>query len=220
MSVSNVRGCRRAHRRKQAANAPIGCHVSGGGRMARRLRCGGLIMSSLSYPRALHVLPILLLTASLAHPGELRPFEHHVRTTDPHLRALIRHGVDTSPTFNTLVDQLTRTDIIVIVVPGQMAEPNLDGELTFMVKAGGMRYLKVELACDRHPRQLLAAIAHELQHAAEIAGFPAIVDDESMARAYAQFIGYEKTPHRGRRRFDSQAAIDAGRQVWKEASGD
>lgn len=85
-----------------------------------------------------------------------------------------------------------------------------------MVAAGGVRYVKVQAAWDRPGQRQLATIAHELQHATEIAEAPAIVDDESMAEEYGRRIGFEKDQHHGRRRFESQAAIEAGQRVWRE----
>ena len=73
------------------------------------------IMSSLS-PRFVLIIPILLLAATVASAGELRRFEHHVRTTDVDLRALIRHGVDTSPAFSAIVDGHITTVIAGVVL--------------------------------------------------------------------------------------------------------
>jgi hypothetical protein len=65
-------------------------------------------------------------------------------------------------------------------------------------------------------RQQIAMMAHELQHAVEIAETPAIVDGESLVREYKR-IGYVNTwstlPGVA---FDTQAAVRAGEQVLKE----
>jgi hypothetical protein len=146
---------------------------------------------------------------------ELLPFEHHVRTTDPHLRALVRHGVDTSATFAEIVTHLTQTDVLVYVEQARFANPQLDGQLTFVVSTGGVRYLRIQIGWARPPRQQLAALAHELRHAIEVAGAPAIIDDQSLAEEYGR-LGIEKSQHVGRRQFETGAAIEAGRRVWRE----
>jgi hypothetical protein len=81
--------------------------------------------------------------------------------------------------------------------------------------AAGLRYVVVRMA--RFPRaQQIAMMAHELQHAVEIAETPAIVDGESLAREYKR-IGFENQwsslPGLS---FDTQAAVRTGQQVLKE----
>ena len=107
------------------------------------------------------------------------------------------------------------TDVLVYVEPRRFANPRLEGTLTFITNAGGRHYLKVQFAADRTPRQQLAAIGHELQHALEVARSPAIGSSMTLAHEYMQ-IGWEKQPDQGGRRFESSAAIQAGQRVWRE----
>ena len=62
---------------------------------------------------------------------------------------------------------------------------------------------------------LIGLLGHELQHAAEIAGEPSVVDHESLAACYRR-IGFS-SPAGGRNRFESTAAIEAGRRVTRDA---
>jgi hypothetical protein len=64
--------------------------------------------------------------------------------------------------------------------------------------------------------QQIAILAHELQHAVEIADTPAIVDGESLVREYHR-IGYVNAASAlPGIAFDTRAAVHAGQQVLKE----
>jgi hypothetical protein len=88
-------------------------------------------------------LVFLALPTSLSFAGELRAFEHHVRTEHPQVRALLRRGFDTSPSLRAMIERLMATDVLVYVEPQRFANPRLEGTLTFITMAGGRRYLKV-----------------------------------------------------------------------------
>ena len=141
-----------------------------------------------------------------------------LRITDRHVRSLVADGVVHSPFFRALVDQLERSDVVVYIRCGRLPS-RLDGQLTFVSAAGGLRYVLVQIAWDRPAQRKIAILGHELQHALEIAALPAIVDQPSMVREYAR-IGFER--ERGIdvvTRFDTTAAIEAGERVWKEMTG-
>jgi hypothetical protein len=87
--------------------------------------------------------------------------------------------------------------------------------LTFLTKAAGYRYVVVRMAQFSRLQQI-AMMAHELQHAVEIADTPAIVDGPSLVREYRQ-IGYENVRSQlPGISFDTRAAVRAGEQVLKE----
>jgi hypothetical protein len=94
-----------------------------------------------------------------------------------------------------------------------------DGRLTFLSAVGGYRYVVVRMSRFSRMQQI-AMMAHELQHAVEIAETPAIVDGESLVREYKR-IGYVNTlsPLPGVA-FDTRAAVRAGEQVMKELMQD
>jgi hypothetical protein len=157
----------------------------------------------------------LLLATQTSVADPLRDFEHHVRTLDPQLRALIRRGVDTSPSLRALVAALMHSDVLVYVERQRLANPALAGMLTFVTRAGGVRYLRIQIAWDLAPQRQIATLAHELQHAIEVARTPSVIDSPTLAQAYAH-IGWERE-RRGRQRgFESDAAIKAGIRVYRE----
>jgi hypothetical protein len=93
-------------------------------------------------------------------------------------------------------------------------DPGVAAHVSFMAAAGGRRYLAISVDPKYAGCQLTALLGHELQHAAEIAGEPSVVDARSLAAVYRR-IGFAS----GRweqERYESRAAIDVGRQVMRE----
>src|SRR5262245_831054 len=75
----------------------------------------------------------------------------HIRTTDDRLRRLLDVGMRGSPTFRALVKRLLASDVVVYLWCNGTKSAALDGRLTFLSAAGGLRYLVVQLA--RLPRE-------------------------------------------------------------------
>ena len=159
---------------------------------------------------------LVFVTASPAAAGQLLEFEKHVRTTDASLRALIRDARATSPTFRRLLARLERSDVIVYVTRQYDLPVTIDGQVTFTAMAGGVRYLHIRLAWNRAPRRLVATLAHELQHAVEIADAEDVVDEASLARAYARMGEPSALNVRSTQAFETREAVDIGQRVWRE----
>ncbi len=167
-----------------------------------------------SFRRAL-ISVFFLLTLPLgasAHPGsEPHP---HIRPLDKDLRALVESGIRESPSFRALVAQLDASDVVVYIRCGRSMRSGLSGQLTFMGASSGLRYVVVSIEHDALPERKIATIGHELMHAVEIAATPSIVDSASLGGEYARFgkagrAGMDFV-------YDTNAAIDVGRQVWRE----
>lgn len=170
---------------------------------------------------ALHPsVPLLALVALLAlgpaidaHAGDPVPSFPHIRAADPHLRALITEATAVSPTVRALVERITASNVIVYVACEVDPHVRLPGRLNFVTAAGGLRYVVIRLKL-RQRNKAIALLAHELQHAAEIADNPSIVDEASLAREYER-IGYRSHSAHGVA-FDTKAAVETGRRVAAE----
>jgi hypothetical protein len=166
--------------------------------------------------RSLTVFCLLVATPSVSMAADSiadSPRRPPIRSTDRRLRSLLEEGVRLSPTLRALVVRLHASDVVVYLQCDGPAGP--DGRLTFLVSAGGYRYVVVRMA--RLPRaQQIAMMAHELQHAVEIAETPAIVDGPSLVREYKR-MGYvnpwSELPGIA---FDTRAAVRAGEQALRE----
>jgi hypothetical protein len=164
---------------------------------------------------------LLVLVAALAlelasearagDPARPIPDVPHIRTADPHVRALIDDAIAASSTARALVTRLSRSDVVVYVACERDPQVRLYGRMNFVSAAGGLRYVLIRLK----PRAAaIATLAHELRHAVEIADAPTIVDDVSLAREYER-MGY-RTPSPHGRAFETRAAVEAGRLVREE----
>jgi hypothetical protein len=148
---------------------------------------------------------------------ELPPKYCQVRTTDSRISVAVDIGLRESPTFRELVDRINASDVVVYVTaePGELP-PGVDGQLTFLSATGGFRYVMVRVNARLPALRLVSLLGHELQHVREIADTDAIVDPDTMARAYATRLGYHNRWNTDRNRFDSSAAVKAGERVLKE----
>ena len=144
----------------------------------------------------------------------------HVRPTNSRLIAALGRGFALSPTMHGLIVDIDAAPVIVYLHDAGCPS---GAESCLMIGAatGGVRYLHVNfrLTDVRRNRfldfqdRLVAQIAHELQHALEIARHASIVDGASLAARYRQ-LGKDQT--RGARTFETAEALLAGRTVLRE----
>jgi hypothetical protein len=148
--------------------------------------------------------------------------ERRIRTTDRRIHTLIDQAIDVSPSLRALVERIERSDVVVYVQCQRYSASRAAGRLTFISAAGGLRYVMVRLMRLDSRAQQIALLAHELQHAAEIAETPAIVDGPSLAREYQRFGHVSPLSTSRGMAFDTTAAIEMGQKVFDEivAAGD
>jgi len=108
----------------------------------------------------------------------------HVRATEPRILALLDAGISRSPLFRGLVAALDESDVIVYIEP-KIARQNLGGYLRHHVVAqGGYRYLRIVIDTQGSESRLIPVLAHELQHALEIARSPNARDAGRMREVF------------------------------------
>jgi hypothetical protein len=161
---------------------------------------------------ALLVGSLIATSALAAEPGQAWR-EARVRPQNPRLTDLLRTGVARSATFRELVNRLESGNVIVYLTTSPLRS-NLAGKLTWMTKAGNFRYLKATLNIEQSADQMIATLAHELQHALEVSEEQEVTDQRSLLALY-QRIG---RPNRSGllEAWETQAAQDAGIQVRRE----
>lgn len=98
----------------------------------------------------------------------------HVRALDPLLRRLIERGIAGSATFRRLVADLNASDVIVHVERGRIRNGLRGYLLHRVVESNGFRYLRISVDTRLPEPLVIAIIAHELQHALEVARAPAV----------------------------------------------
>ena len=138
----------------------------------------------------------------------------HVRGASPRMTQLLQLAIQRSYTFASLVKQIDATDVIVHVEEVPTLPSGIDGRLTFVHAAGGVRYLRAQVAMGRGVIDLMSTVDHELQHALEVALAREVRDEASFEALYVR-IG-DKPAHPDR--YDTPAAREAGRRVRDEMS--
>ena len=134
----------------------------------------------------------------------------------PHVRAaanavmLLDEAAARSATVRELIDRLGATDVIVYVEV--TASPEIPVARTKLVTAtANARFLRIGLRAALPPYDVTPLIAHELQHAIEIAERPDVRDEQAVRQLY-QRIGHQH----GVDRYETEAAGDVERQVRAE----
>jgi len=125
------------------------------------------------------------------------------------MQRLIDQAARRSPMVQALIDRLQEHDVTVYVRARVFAQLDLEGRVSLLSTVGGHRYLVIELACGRSELAQMATLGHELFHALEIAGAPAVVNAATLADLYSR-IGTKTTDSGGLRTFETEAAAAAG----------
>ena len=122
-------------------------------------------------------LAIVLLSGLLSVQGH-----QSVRTDDGHMRAALDSGLARSATFKALVAGLDTSDVIVYVEPKVRMPIGLQAYLAHqMALVGKYRVLRIVVSVDLHGDTLLSILAHELQHALEVADAPTVRTDHALS---------------------------------------
>ena len=143
------------------------------------------------------------------------PLDSHVRSSDDRLLKVLRDGVARSPTLRDLIGVLNRSDVIVYIESRGRMRTGFSAYLVHqIVTAGNHRYLKVvvnrELARDR----LTGVIAHELQHAREVAEAANVRSSADMAALFKRLDSGMCVLIRSCTETDAAVRLEAA--VWDE----
>ncbi|MCX6552383.1 MAG: hypothetical protein NTY02_15500, partial [Acidobacteria bacterium] len=147
----------------------------------------------------------------------VRPPWTHTRALTDAAVELLTDAAGRSAIVRAQLEELERADVVVYLVDSMNdSGDGIRATLEFVSCAAGTRYLLVRL--DRWwlgPNQRVAMLAHELQHALEIAAAPDVTDTSRMVRLYRR-IGWEAAAGR----FESDGARSVGNRVGQQlASG-
>ena len=107
-----------------------------------------------------------------------------IRPEDASIRALVATGLERSPTFRDLKARLDASDVIVYIRVSR-CPARLGACLAWASTSGGTRRLLITLdRFGRSPDELTALLAHELQHANEVASATEITDFASFQKSF------------------------------------
>lgn len=151
-----------------------------------------------------------LAIASGANPSELN-VPGSIRPESPAVRALIARGLERSQTFRDLVRRLDATDVVVYV----RFTPPCNGRVPACLLWGSSdrTHRRLLIKVDRFGRsenELTALVAHELQHASEVASAPDITDIASFQ------VWFAAHGRRGWHGFETDRAGEMTKKVMAE----
>lgn len=83
-----------------------------------------------------------------------------------------------------ILDGLEQSNVIVYVTCEQFRTVTIEGRTLWVVARAGARYLRVRIDCQVPVQRLVRILAHELEHAGEVAGVTGVIDDSGFARLF------------------------------------
>jgi hypothetical protein len=138
------------------------------------------------------------------------PVFMRVRTNSAVVATLIQEATQRSATFRSLVETIHVSDGIVYVNEGDCGH-GVRACLADVKAAGPNRILRIQVDTRKADWDLMGSIGHELRHAVEVLGDPAITSNAAM------YFFYTRTGRRGTATsFETQAAVEAGHAVRGE----
>jgi hypothetical protein len=143
-----------------------------------------------------------MLVAGGGHAGHADALTPRVRPVTPFVRALIDETAARSMTVRDLLARLACTDVIVYIE--MTAATDVPVARTKLVASSpGVRFLRIGINARLPFLDLAPMLAHELQHAVEIAEHDEVTDEAGMRRLFTR-IGRA----RGGDRYETEAARD------------
>ncbi len=140
----------------------------------------------------LFVFPLLALAAMpLAPSAVLESPTRHVRSSDAYVTSLLRDGFYRSPTFARLIARLEHSDLIIHIETSQMLPAGIEGRLILLPLAHGTRYVRIQIGVHESHADAVALLAHELEHAQEVADAPGVTDLTALVALYER-IGFRR----------------------------
>jgi len=161
---------------------------------------------------------LLVCLASCARDataGDVPGLFTRVRSTERFMISLIREGYDRSSTFGSLVDTLQQSNVIVYVQPAVCAGGRIRSCLTSVNGSAAERHIRINVDTRTSHNALIGTIAHELQHAVEIAEHTDVFDAPAARRLY-RAIGIGRCRDGLSDECETRSAIAAESRVMEE----
>jgi hypothetical protein len=146
--------------------------------------------------------------------AEARMFTR-VRGLDAEFQALIREGDARSITFRDLVDEIQRSNTIVMIQYGQCAKGLIRSCVAHVSGDPKARNIRIVINTRTTNDRLIATIAHELHHAVEIIRTPDATDAEQVMALYRR-IGKGDCAKGRSDRCETEAALAVEAKVLDE----
>jgi hypothetical protein len=138
-----------------------------------------------------------------------------VKPADPEMRRLISDGYARSASFSSLVDEIHRSNAIVVVQFGQCANGRFRSCVTNVDGDERQRHVRVKINTQTTDDRLIATIAHELHHVVEILREPDVTSPDTTLALYRR-IGSGKCHEGLSEACETDAALALEARVQEE----
>lgn len=137
-----------------------------------------------------------------------------VRGASTPARELLATALRASATVRSLAEELTSSDVIVHVELAMLDTPSR-ATTKLVTATPHSRYLRITIDRMTSPFEMIPLLAHELQHAIEIARAPEVRDSAGMRKLYAR-IGMDPQEQHS---FETEEARLVERRARREYAG-
>jgi hypothetical protein len=138
-----------------------------------------------------------------------------IRPQNAYIAELLKTGRARSATLRSLAERIEASNVIVYIAVNPLLKSGLSGALNWMTRAGEFRYVRASLSRDLTPDQMIATLAHELQHAAEVAEDATVISEDTLVAMYRRIGLPSRASVPG---WETIAAQQIGYQVRRELS--
>ncbi len=164
-------------------------------------------------PSAFVTLLIVLVVGITPVAAATNPHVVRVRAADARSASALAEGRLRSSFFRKVLRHIDQLDVIVYIEMQPQLRGRLGGRVSWVTATQDFRYLRISLNPELTKSQLVATLAHELQHVAEIGEAPAVVDTATLSAHY-RHIGVENRERS--EQWDTEAAKRTGEDVRRE----
>jgi hypothetical protein len=138
-----------------------------------------------------------------------------VKPADAEIRRLVIDGHQRSVTFRALMNELHESNLMVTIQYGACGNGRIRSCVSDVQTDGRQRFVRVKVDTRTTDDRLIATIAHELQHAVEIAREPTVSTPEQTLALYRK-IASGACRQGLSDRCETQAALDVEARVNDE----
>jgi len=138
-----------------------------------------------------------------------------IRTTSPLIHSVLADASEKSPTLRSVVQRIAESNIIVHLTCEQFKTVMINGRTLWVEANGDARYLRVQIDCMLPRANFVAILGHELQHVAEVADRPEVIDERSFVKLF-ETIGFATCRNKVMEQFETDDATAVGRRVRDE----
>ena len=139
----------------------------------------------------------------------------HVRFDNERIAEVFQRVVQRSAAFRKLLIEINASDTFVYIEDGRCSTRTIRSCLMLAASQNGFRYLRIKIQSREMLPVVAAQLAHELQHAAEVAQRSDVVDTATLSALYRE-IGFATSMKGAPECWETQRALATERLVLRD----